>query len=257
LFICTLFKITNQKMKNFLTVLMVVFCTTAFAQTKQAAKPIAKTTAPVKPAFKNGIDSFSYALGLSIGTSLKSSGVDKINGEILAKALNQTFSNSKTVMSKEQASTILQQKLQEYNTKKSNAAKQECLSFLAANKKRPGINELPNGLQYEILNPGEANGIKPNATDTVVVDYVGTLINGSEFDNSYKRGAPATFPVGGVIKGWTQILQLMPKGAKWKVYIPSELAYGENPPSPQIPPNSVLIFEINLLDVKVATTIDK
>ncbi len=125
------------------------------------------------------------------------------------------------------------------------------------NKKRTNVVELSNGLQYEIINPGDASVTKATAMDTVVVDYVGTLKNGIEFDNSFKRGEPATFPVGGVIKGWTQVLQLMNKGAKWKVYIPSDLAYGANPPSHQIPANAVLIFEITLINIKAAVTPEK
>ena len=120
------------------------------------------------------------------------------------------------------------------------------------NKSRKEVTTLANGLQYEILQAGDPNGIKPTAQDTVVVHYVGTLIDGTEFDNSVKRGEPATFPVGGVIKGWTQILQLMTKGAQWKVVIPSELAYGERGAGAQIPPGSVLVFEINLIDIKPA-----
>ena len=120
------------------------------------------------------------------------------------------------------------------------------------NKTKAGVVALPNGLQYEIQKEGEPNGAKPKAIDTVVVNYIGTLTNGTEFDNSFKRGQPASFPLNGVIRGWTEILQLMPKGAKWKVYIPSELAYGENPPSQQIPANAVLVFEISLEDIKPA-----
>ena len=125
--------------------------------------------------------------------------------------------------------------------------------FLNKNKERKGVIALPNGLQYEILQAGEENGMKPKAIDTVVVDYVGTLIDGKEFDNSLKRGEPATFPLNGVIKGWTEILQLMTKGAHWKVYIPSELGYGDRGAGGSIPPGAVLIFEITLRDIKPAS----
>ncbi len=112
---------------------------------------------------------------------------------------------------------------------------------------------MPNGLQYEVIKTGNPAGMKPQAVDTVVVNYIGTLTNGTEFDNSVKRGQAATFPLNGVIRGWTEILQLMPKGSHWKVYIPSELGYGENPPQgAPIPPNAVLIFEITLEDIKSA-----
>ena len=222
------------------------------ANAQKTKKPIAKSSIPLK----NGNDSLSYALGMSIGESLKSTGATDINTDLMTKAMKEVFANTKTIMNKEQANMTVQQKLQEYNKKKGDAQKQACQNYLDLNKKRKGITELPNGLQYEVITAGNADGIKPKVTDTVVVNYVGTLMDGTEFDNSIKRGQPATFPVNGVIKGWTQILQLMPKGASWKVYIPSELAYGENPPSAQIPPNSVLIFEIVLLDVKQSTALE-
>ena len=230
-----------------------VFLSLLKAEAQKNKKPNAKPSINLK----NGNDSLSYALGMSIGESLKSTGATDINIELMTKAMKEIFSNTKSSMSKEQANMTVQQKLQEYNKKRIDAQKETCKNYLELNKKRTTVTELPNGLQYEIITAGNPNGIKPKVTDTVVVNYVGTLMDGTEFDNSIKRGQPATFPVNGVIKGWTQILQLMPKGANWKVYIPSELAYGENPPSAQIPPNSVLVFEIALLDVKQALTQDK
>jgi FKBP-type peptidyl-prolyl cis-trans isomerase FklB len=204
--------------------------------------------------FKSSVDSFSYALGVNIGESLKQAGVENINSQLVAKALNDVYGNKKTSFPKEQCNGIVQQKIQEYKQKSTSASKAVGQAFLAKNKTKKGVIALPNGLQYEVQKEGEANGAKPKAIDTVVVNYIGTLTNGTEFDNSFKRGAPASFPLNGVIRGWTEILQLMPKGSKWKVYIPSELAYGENPPSAQIPPNAVLIFEISLEDIKPAVT---
>ncbi len=227
------------------------------AQNGTKLKPTVAAAAVTKPVFKNVSDSFSYALGLSIGESLKQSGVSKINTQLLSKAMNEVLSNAKTLLTKEQANACIQDNFKNINDKKGTAQKQEGKNFLALNKQKKGIIELPNGLQYEVLKEGEANGAKPKVTDTVVVHYVGTLTNGTEFDNSLKRGEPATFPLNGVIRGWTEILQLMPKGANWKVYIPSELAYGANPPSQQIPPNAVLIFEISLLDIKTAAEVTK
>jgi FKBP-type peptidyl-prolyl cis-trans isomerase len=125
--------------------------------------------------------------------------------------------------------------------------KKEGDAFLAANKNKPGVVTLPDGLQYKILTPG--TGAKPAATDTVVVNYRGTLIDGTEFDSSYKRGTPATFQVGRVIKGWTEALQLMPVGSKWQVVIPSDLAYGERGQS-TIGPNSTLVFEVELMSIQ-------
>jgi FKBP-type peptidyl-prolyl cis-trans isomerase FklB len=216
--------------------------------------PLIKKAITATPAFKSSVDSFSYALGINIGESLKQAGVENINSQLVAKALDDVFGNKKTVFSKEQCNGIVQQKIQEFKQKSSGASKAVGQAFLAKNKTKKGVIALPNGLQYEIQKEGEPNGAKPKAIDTVVVNYVGTLTNGTEFDNSFKRGQAATFPLNGVIRGWTEILQLMSKGSKWKVYIPSDLAYGENPPSAQIPPNSVLIFEISLEDIKPAVT---
>src|SRR5438309_9145950 len=126
--------------------------------------------------------------------------------------------------------------------------KKEGEAFLAANKSKPGVVTLPSGLQYKIVKPG--TGPKPAATDTVVANYRGTLINGTEFDSSYKRGEPLTIPVSGVIKGWTEALQLMPVGSKWELYIPSDLAYGARGAGADIGPNSTLIFEIELLSIQ-------
>lgn len=241
----------------------IILCASAFvsmyhvqAQTKLTKMP---PPAPlpaariISPAFKNATDSFSYAAGMSVAESMRQAGADKLNTALFAKAMNDVYSKSKTAFTKEAANMTLQNKLQEFAKKRSDMQKAEGLNFLAANKKKSGVISLPNGLQYEVIKAGDPAGMKPKVVDTVVVNYIGTLTNGTEFDNSVKRGQPATFPLNGVIRGWTEILQLMPKGANWKVFIPSELAYGENPPQgTQIPPSSVLVFEITLLDIKPA-----
>lgn len=219
---------------------------------KPAAKPIAKSMVTTSNLMKNGVDSFSYAVGLNIANSMKSQGITNINGVLMQKAINDVFKNTKTALTEEQANMTLQQKLQEFAQKKSSAEKAKGEAFLMNNKKKTGVTVLPNGLQYEILKAGDAAGIKPTAADTVVVHYLGTLIDGTKFDASTDRGEPATFPVGGVIRGWTEILQLMTKGAKWKVAIPSDLAYGDRGAGAQIPPGSALVFEIELLDIKPA-----
>jgi FKBP-type peptidyl-prolyl cis-trans isomerase len=216
-----------------------------------------KPPPPPKPAFANALDSFSYALGMNIGESLKNTGIKKVNPNLIAKAISDVYGNKKTACTKEYANFLVQTKLQELQKVKpvqKAPANDPGVKFLAANKKKKGVVTLANGLQYEVLVAGEPSGMKPKSIDTVEVNYIGTLINGTEFDNSYKRGATTSFPLNGVIRGWTEILQLMTKGAKWKVYIPSELAYGANPPSGQIPPNSVLIFDIDLVDIKPAVT---
>jgi FKBP-type peptidyl-prolyl cis-trans isomerase FklB len=224
---------------------------TASAQKKQAT-PKAKLNQPTV-ALKSPIDSFSYAIGVNIANSLKNENLTQLNLPAIFKGFEDVLVTNKSVMSAEQAQSIIQQKLQEYAENKKRDSKKKTDEFLAENKKRAGVTSLPNGLQYEVLQSGDPSGISPAKEDTVVVDYVGTLIDGKEFDNSIKRGQPATFPLNGVIKGWTEILQLMHVGDKWKVYIPSELGYGERGAGGSIPGNAALIFEINLREIKKAT----
>ena len=223
---------------------------------QKKAVPVKKTTTAAQKSsagFKNAVDSFSYAAGMNIAASLMQAGATKINSTLFAKALNDVYSKSKTDLTIEQAGMTLQQKLQEFTKKKTDAQKQESQIFLDKNRKRSGVIALANGLQYEVIKAGDPNGAKPKVIDTAVVNYIGTIANGTEFDNSFKRGKAASFALNGVIKGWTEILQLMTKGAHWKVYIPGDLAYGEYPPqgSP-ITPNAMLIFEITLEDIKPA-----
>jgi len=149
----------------------------------------------------------------------------------------------------------MMKKQQAKATEASDTNKQVGQKFLAANKAKEGVVTLPSGLQYKIIKQGD--GPKPTASDTVVTNYRGTLIDGTEFDSSYKRGEPATFPVGQVIKGWTEALQLMPVGSKWQLYIPSDLAYGERSPGGEIGPNSTLIFDIELLSIQDNKPADK
>lgn len=249
-------------MKKTALCLMAVVTVTfgANAQTTKPGvkKPVSKTT-PAKrvlaaPLLKNGMDSFSYAVGVNIASSMKEQGITNVNGALIQKAMDDVFKSRPTSLTLEQCSMTLQQKLQEFQQKKSSAQKAKGEAFLAANRAKPGVKVLPNGLQYEILKAGEQGGTKPTAADTVVVHYVGTLIDGTKFDASTDRGEPATFPVGGVIRGWTEILQLMTKGAKWKVAIPSDLAYGDRGAGGAIAPGAALIFEIELLDIKPAVT---
>jgi len=203
---------------------------------------------------KTSIDSFSYAVGLNIGESLKNQGISEMNLSMMSKAIDDILKERPKLISPEKANMTLQQKLQEFAKKKAEQAKSKEQEFLATCKGKEGIISLPNGLMYEIIKVGDPNGIKPRAIDTVVVDYVGRLADGTEFDNSFKRGQPATFPLGGVIRGWTEILQLMTVGAHWKVYIPSELGYGERGAGGSIPPNAPLVFEITLKDIKPAAS---
>ncbi len=224
------------------------------------AKKITNTVSPAAAAvvevatpggLRNASDSFCFAAGVNIAYNLREQGVKELNADIIAKAMEMVFNNDSTLnMSREESLSVLQEKLKQFADEKAAAAKEKSAKFLEENKKKPGVTALPNGLQYEVLNAGPAGGMMPKASDTVVVHYVGTLTDGTEFDNSVKRGEPATFPLNGVIRGWTEILQLMPKGSKWKVVIPSDLAYGDRGAGGVIAPNSTLIFDIELLDIK-------
>ena len=235
-------------MKKILFILFVVSTMSIYAQTK---KPVPKKNTPVKtqaPLLKNAIDSFSYAIGIEGASYYKSQGATSVNPAIIQKAFQDVFANNNLILTPEQCNMTIQQKLSAFMAGKANVTKAEGKKFLAENKKKPGIVELPNGLQYEIIKQG--TGEKPNITDTVKAHYRGTLINGQEFDNSYTRGQPLEIPVNGVIQGWQLALQMMPVGSKWKLYIPSDLGYGDRGAGGVIPGGATLIFEIELLEIK-------
>jgi FKBP-type peptidyl-prolyl cis-trans isomerase len=196
----------------------------------------------------------SYALGENLGRSLKRDEVD-VDPAIVAEGIKDGLAGRKALMTDEEATAALTKLKMEVKTKmdaKMNALsvanKQAGDAFLAANKNKEGVVTLPSGLQYKILKEG--TGPKPTATDTVECNYRGTLIDGKEFDSSYKRGEPVSFPVGGVIKGWTEALQLMPVGSKWQLFVPASLAYGDRGAGADIAPNSTLVFEVELLSIK-------
>jgi FKBP-type peptidyl-prolyl cis-trans isomerase len=216
----------------------------------------AKSTAP--PPLTTRKEKFSYALGMYLGSGhaqmLKQQSVE-FDPKLVAQGVQDSMSGAKTRLSEDEEKAVLtevQTELQKQQQEKTQqlavANKAEGETFLTTNKGKEGVVTLPSGLQYKIVTPG--TGAKPAATDSVVCNYRGTLINGTEFDSSYKRGQPATFPVGRVIKGWTEALQLMPVGSKWQLFIPSDLAYGEHPdPRSGIAPNATLIFEVELLSI--------
>lgn len=198
---------------------------------------------------KTDLDKASYSLGMNIGTSLKGEGVSEINVEMFAKGLTDMMNGNSLELSVQEAYESIQQFLAMANAKKFEKNITEGKKFLEENAKRPEVVTLPSGLQYEILKEG--NGPKPKATDTVTTHYHGTLIDGTVFDSSVVRNEPASFPVNGVIQGWVEALQLMPVGSKWKLFIPSDLAYGANPhPGGPIEPHMALIFEVELLAIK-------
>ncbi|HET7118867.1 MAG TPA: FKBP-type peptidyl-prolyl cis-trans isomerase, partial [Hanamia sp.] len=173
--------------------------------------------------------------------------VENVNTEYIKKAFYDVYNNKPLAISEDESNMKIQQKLQEFLAKKISTVKEEGRKFLEENAKRPGVISLPDGLQYEVITKG--TGPIPTAQDTVSANYVGTLTDGKEFDNSYKRGQPITLPVTGVIRGWTEALELMPVGSKWKLFIPSDLGYGDRGAGGAIPGGSTLIFELELLKI--------
>lgn len=193
-------------------------------------------------------DSISYALGVLIGQNLKKQGMTDIDPALFTKAMNQMTAGQATLIDFNAANKIVTDatnREKEVQKKKSMAAGE---AFLTENAKRKGVTTLPSGLQYEVLVDG--TGEIPKATDKVKVHYTGTLLDGTVFDSSVQRGEPATFPVTGVIKGWVEALQLMKTGSKWKLFIPSSLAYGERGAGGQIGPHATLIFEVELISIE-------
>jgi FKBP-type peptidyl-prolyl cis-trans isomerase FklB len=226
--------------------------------TKSGTSTAAKKT-PTPLVLSTQKDKASYAIGMNIGKGLKDSlkrdDVD-VSNEILLRGMRDALAGNKPLLTDEEAQqvlTALQTDLRKHKEELQAAAAAKNSStgnaFLAANKTKPGVVALPSGLQYKVITQG--TGPKPTASDTVECNYKGTLIDGTEFDSSAKRGKPATFPVGQVIKGWTEALQLMPVGSKWDLYIPPTLAYGERgTPNGPIGPNETLIFEVELLSIQ-------
>jgi len=230
---------------------------TGSAQTKApAAKKAPGTTAKGATAaatLKTQKEKASYALGMSIGSGLKKQALP-VDPALVSRGLRDAMAGGKMLLTEDEMKAQLQQlrtDFQKGQEAKAHAAgevnRKQGEAFLAANKTKDGVKTLPDGLQYKVLKEGA--GPKPTANDTVTVNYRGTLVDGKEFDSSFKRGQPATFPVGGVIKGWTEALQLMPVGSKWQLFIPADLAYGDRSPSPDIGPGDTLIFEVELLSI--------
>jgi FKBP-type peptidyl-prolyl cis-trans isomerase FklB len=217
------------------------------------------TTAATKPkplVLTTEKDKQSYAIGLNVGKSLHRDDID-VDPKIVLQGLQDAMAGGPVLLTDDQIKTVmtdLQTQVRQQQEAKRQALaetnKKDGAAFLAANATKPGVVTLPSGLQYKILTPG--TGPKPTATDSVVCNYRGTLLDNTEFDSSYKRGQPATFPVTGVIKGWTEALQLMPVGSKWQLFIPSDLAYGERG-RPPIEPNAMLVFELELMSIAPKT----
>jgi FKBP-type peptidyl-prolyl cis-trans isomerase FklB len=214
----------------------------------------ALATAQDAPALKTDKEKLSYAMGMDLGGQLKAQAVE-IDPDLFAAGLKTMLAGGKTLLTDAEAKAAISQ-LQLARVAKQTAAlqasgaknKTEGDAFMAANKAKEGVVTLPSGLQYKVITNG--TGPKPTLEQTVVCQYRGALIDGKEFDSSYKRGQPASFPVKGVIKGWTEVLQLMPVGSKWQVFIPPDLAYGTRGAGADIGPNATLIFEIELVAIK-------
>ncbi len=243
---------------------------TPAAAKKPATASTAKTPAPLT--LSSVKDKTSYSIGFSVGKNLGKALQDQsldVDPAILARGVKDALAGSGTLMTEDEMKAILAELQKEARLKQEEMRKQQEEmrkkqeeiakaqgevnkkqgdAFLAENKTKEGVVTLPSGLQYKILQAG--TGPKPAAKDTVVCNYRGTLIDGKEFDSSAKHGQPATFPVGQVIKGWTEALQLMPVGSKWQIFLPPDLAYGERSMGPDITPNSTLIFEVELLSIK-------
>jgi len=226
------------------------------AGAQSTAKP-QSGAAPVQPAhaFKTPKENLSYALGMNIGNNFKAQGID-VDPAVFLEGLKDymNLSGKKPLMTDDQARATIAEAQKELQAKQAEMMKvlgdknlKAGAEFLAANKNKPGVIALPSGLQYKILKAG--TGAKPNLSDFVVCNYRGTTIDGKEFDSSYKHGKPATLRVAGVIKGWTEALQLMPVGSRWQLFIPANLAYGDRPAGADIGPNSTLIFEIELISI--------
>ena len=226
---------------------------TAQQATQQQAitppKPTEQKEPEPKPAFETEKAKLSYTLGVSVGNSLKQQGFD-VDLDIFKQGVADILADKELALTNEEMSKVMIA-TQEHQMKERQERMQKTLeegeAFLEENKKKPGVVTLPSGLQYKIIRPG--TGAVPVATDKVRTHYRGTLINGEEFDSSFTRGAPAEFGVMQIIPGWQEALQIMKVGAKWELYIPAALGYGEREPSPKIPANSALIFELELLDI--------
>jgi FKBP-type peptidyl-prolyl cis-trans isomerase FklB len=189
----------------------------------------------------------SYSLGLNIGASLTSQGFENLDTQIIAHALEDVFKGNATLVDPNDANKILNEYFQKAQERKHAKNIEEGTTFLNANKLKEGVITLPSGLQYLVMKEG--NGPKPSAQDQVTTHYHGTLIDGRVFDSSVDRGQPATFPVNGVIQGWVEALQLMPLGSKWKLFVPSSLAYGARGAGELIGPHTTLVFEVELLKI--------
>lgn len=220
---------------------------TAASHTTASHTTAHRSAAAAPVTLKTTQDSLSYAIGLSLANFYKQQNITNVNTALVIRAINDVNKGGKLVMDEQQANACIVNYMQKEKAEKASVAKKQGQDFLAANKNKPGVVTTASGLQYVVEKAG--TGPKPALTDMVRVHYHGTLIDGRVFDSSVQRGQPIELSVNGVIPGWTEALQMMPVGSKWKLFIPSNLAYGDQQAGPLIAPGSTLIFEVELLDI--------
>ena len=242
-------------MKYRILLMCVLFSVAAAAQTKPTTKPsTTKPKAPTKPAatntpaLRNALDSFSYAMGMSMGNFCEKQGIVKVNNAVLLKGLNDATGTGNALLTEQQMNQVIQAYLGRQNAEKASVARAAGKKFMEENAKKPGVVALESGLQYMVLKAG-TDTVKPKLTDTVVCHYTGMQINGVEFESSLTSGQPAEFRLDEVIRGWTEALQLMTVGSKWRLFIPADLGYGDRQGTP-FPPGSTLIFDVELIAIK-------
>ncbi|HEY0677691.1 MAG TPA: FKBP-type peptidyl-prolyl cis-trans isomerase [Chitinophagaceae bacterium] len=242
-------------MKYRILIACVLLSSMAVAQTKTSkpsttTKPKTTTKPAVSnaPVLKSALDSFSYAMGMSVGNFCNQQGIGNVNTSMLLKGLGDGSKPGKALMTEQQMNQVISSYLSKRNAQKASAAKAQGEKFLAENAKKPGVVTLESGLQYVVIKAGN-DTTRPKITDQVRCHYHGTLLNGEVFDSSIKRGEPAVFRVNEVIQGWIEALQLMTVGSKWRLFIPSSLAYGDQQAGPAIAPGSTLVFDLELMEI--------
>ncbi|MFI5129649.1 MAG: FKBP-type peptidyl-prolyl cis-trans isomerase [Chitinophagales bacterium] len=228
---------------KYLFLLMLIVSGSYFASA-QNTDPNSKTS----PVLKNALDSFSYAMGLSMGNLCNRQGIPEINTTLLLQGVNDGRTPTMALLNDQQINTIINNYISRQQTQQVSATKEEGRLFLEANAKKPGVVVRPSGLQYQVLVAGK-DTTRPKLTDKVRCHYHGTLLNGTIFDSSVDRGQPTEFNLTQVIPGWTEALQLMTVGSKWKLFVPSQLAYGDRSRGPSIPGGSTLVFEVELIAI--------
>ena len=239
-----------KRITIFAVAVLITFVAVAQNKSKSTSKsPSVKAVQAPGLTMKSALDSFSYAIGMSVGKFYKQQGIASIKTNLMLKGIGDAMNPAnKPLMDEMQAGRCVQAYMNQLKSKQAEGAKIEGQKFLDDNAKQPGVVKLPSGLQYKVIKAG-TDTAHPKATDEVKFHYRGTLTNGTEFDNSYKRGEPLVHPVNQLIPGWTEALLLMTPGAKWMLYIPSNLGYGDAGAGDVIPPGATLVFEVELLEI--------